>query len=215
MLVGLSLLNIAAQEDEKRPSSSGASPASLSRQLYVHGVTYMLRGLPTDLSANEKLSIWSSIPPDVQQVSPIADGALVVVHPSQRQIETGAKSEKSSALQYIVASFIVQLFVLTQFLLPYIKYCFAILYKYERRHRISERVLATTVRSCEGMMKTGLQVSNAICKMNDGKVGQTLNELSISWISGLTAGVHQGVGDGLSMLAAKESPPEVDGKKKG
>jgi hypothetical protein len=39
--------------------------------------------------------------------------------------------------------------------------------------------------------------------MNDGKVGQALNDLSIWWITGVTAGIHQGVGDGLAIVGAK------------
>lgn len=199
---GLSLLNIAASEDKKNRRSSTSTSISLSRQLYVHGVTYMLRGLPTDLSADERLGIWSSIPPDVQQIAPITNSAVMAAA-SNSQIEASGVNAKPSVLQQAVASFIVQLFVITQFLLPYIKWCFAILYKYERQHRISERVIASSMQTCEGMMKTGLQVTDAISKMNDGKVGQTINEMTVWWVSGVSAGIHQGVGDGLTLLGAK------------
>jgi hypothetical protein len=172
----------------------------------------MLRGLPSDLSADEKLGIWSSIPPDVQQIAPISNSAVVSMPPSC-SAEVNSTPLKPSLLQQAIASLIVQMFVITQFLLPYIKYCFAMLYKYERRYQVSERVLASSVQTCEGMMKTGLQVTNAICKMNDGKVGQALNEMSIWWVSGVTAGIHQGVGDGLTLLGTKHGVRvELDSK---
>jgi hypothetical protein len=164
----------------------------------------MLRGLPLDLSADEKLGIWSSIPPDVQQVAPITNTAIIMP-PSTSGIEPSAATGRNTMLQQAIASLIVQLFVITQFLLPYIKYCFAILYKYERQHRISERVIASGVQTCDSVMRTGLQVTDAICKMNEGKVGQALNAMTVWWVSGVTAGIHQGVGEGLSMLKAKEN----------
>jgi hypothetical protein len=174
----------------------------------------MLRGLPIDLSVDEKMSIWSSIPPDVQQISPITNSA-VVIHPGKQRIGGATNTKNPSLLQQVVASFIVQMFMITQFLIPYIKYCLAIVYKYERRYRISERVIASSVQTCEGMMKTGLQVTDTICRMNDGKVGQALNEMSVWWISGVTAGIHQGVGDGLAMLGAKEdASPDPESKKR-
>lgn len=210
---GLSLLNIAASEDKKASRNSPNTPTSLSRQLYVHGVTYMLRGLPKDLSADERLGIWSSIPPEIQQVAPVTNTA-VVIQQQTGPYQPAGTPPKPSALQQAIAGLIVQLFVITQFLLPYIKYCFAVLYKYERQHRISERVIASSVQTCEGMMKTGLQVTNAICRMNDGKVGQALNEMSVWWVTGVTAGIHQGVGDGLTLLGAKNDAIAVGGESK-
>jgi hypothetical protein len=110
---------------------------------------------------------------------------------------------QASVLQQTVASLIVQIFIVTQFLLPYIKYCFAVLYKYERQHHISERIIASSVQTCEAMMKTGLQITETVSKMNDGKVGQAINEMSVWWVAGVTAGIHQGVGDGLKVLSAR------------
>jgi hypothetical protein len=202
---GLSLLNIAASEDKKAYRHSANLPTSLSRQVYVHGVTYMLRGLPTDLSSDEKLGIWSAIPAEVQQIAPIANTAAKTQSVA-RAGETSAAPVQASRLQQAVASLVVQLFVITQFLLPYIRYYFAVLYGYERRYRVSERVIASSVQGCEGMFKTGLQLTSAISQMNDGKVGQALNEMSVWWVNGVTAGIQQGVGDGLTLLGAREEP---------
>lgn len=196
-------MNIALSEDKKAQRHSANLPTSLSRQVYVHGVTYVLRGLPTDLSSDEKLGIWSSMPAGVQKIAPIANTAIMA-EPMAGAKKTSLLPAQAPMLQQAVASLVVQMFLLMQFLLPYVKYCVTVLYGYERQYRISERVIASSVQSCEGMLRTGLQVTTAISKMNDGKVGQTLNELGMWWVSGVTAGIHQGVGDGLTLLAERE-----------
>lgn len=203
---GLSLLNISAQEDKRRPCSSSSSPTSLSRQLYVHGITYMLRGLPLDMTVDEKMSIWSSIPPDVQQVSPIADAARMVRSSENQAAPTG---DQVSILQQVVASLIVQIFLIAQLLIPYVKYYCDVLYKYERRHHLSERLLASSVQVGEGMMKTSLRVTDAIYQLGDGKVGRSLNELSVWWISGVTAGIQQGIMDGLAIVGVNEGASDA------
>ncbi|KIW07820.1 uncharacterized protein PV09_01739 [Verruconis gallopava] len=202
---GLSLLNIAAQEDKRRPQGNNTdSKTSLSRSLYIHGVTYLLRGLPKNLTVDEKMSVWSSVPPEVQQIAPIASSPEIgQLAQCQSSTET-ARPGSSSILKQVIASMVVQIFIITHFLFPYIKHCLAILYKYERKHKVSERVLACSVHTCESFMKTGLQVTGAIGRMNDGKVGQALNDMSVWWISGVTAGIHQGIGDGLAIVGAKD-----------
>ena len=49
-------------------------------------------------------------------------------------------------------------------------------------------------------MKTGAQITNSICQMNDGKVGQSINEFAVWWVQGVTGGIHQGGGEGLVLL---------------
>ncbi|KAF2840121.1 DEAD-domain-containing protein [Patellaria atrata CBS 101060] len=51
-----------AQESSTFANDTKERLPSLSRQLYIHAVTYLLRGLPTDLSTVEKLSIDACLP---------------------------------------------------------------------------------------------------------------------------------------------------------
>lgn len=123
------------------------------------------------------------------------------------------KAEHPSILHQAVAIAIVQFFILSQFLLPYIRTYFGILYRYERQHKISEKMVASGIHSCEGVMNTGVQITNHIYRMNGGKVGKAVNEAAAWWVKGVTGGIHQGVGDGLVVLGLEAaSIPSASGE---
>lgn len=196
--LGLSLLNLAAQEDSIRPRRRRSR--SLSRQLYVHGLTYLLRGLPTNMSPEEKISVWAAVPRDVLDLSQVHSTSKEAVRAAEQRLAEQNGEEPPSFLHRALATFIVQLFILFQFLVPYINIFVAAAYKYERQHRISERVFASSVNTMDGMVKSMVRLGNSLCQMNDGKVGQALNDLICWWIRGITGGVHCGVQEGLVVL---------------
>jgi hypothetical protein len=191
---GISLLNVAAEEESRRPRRRKSSASTISRQLYVHGLTYLLRGLPTNLTTEEKISIWSAVPADVHELS---SESTAVIRGGEPQDE---HQHSASLLHQALAACVVRMFLVFQFLLPYLKVLFAAAYSYERQHHVSERVLSSSMNTMEGMMKSGAQIGNAICRMNNGKVGQAINDATVYWVTGVTGGIHQGVGEGLVML---------------
>lgn len=171
------------------------------RQLYVHGITYLLRGLPGNLSPEEKMSVSSAIPDDVVAVRAVALPSTDLAR--RDRILPGPIKEAyqdPSILHRILAAVIVQMFLLVHILLPYVKVFMAAAYRYERQHRISERVLSSSVSTMDGVMRRGMEISNSVYRMNEGKVGQALNELMVWWIRGVTGGIHQGVGEGLVII---------------
>ncbi|KAF2432895.1 hypothetical protein EJ08DRAFT_629658 [Tothia fuscella] len=195
---GISLLNIAADEDaqlsSRRRNSASAAQSTLSRQLYIHGLTYLLRGLPTHLTTEEKISIWSSVPSEVHELSKASD----LIRTSEHQMDDSV--DQPSILHQILAACVVRIFLTCQILLPYLKVFLRAVFSYERQHRVSERVLSSSMTTVEGMMKNGAQMGDTICRMNDGKVGQAINDAMVYWVKGVTGGIHEGVAEGLVIL---------------
>ena len=56
-------------------------------------------------------------------------------------------------------------------------------------------------------MKSSVQLGNTVCRMNNGKVGQSINEFTVWWVKGVTGGIHQGVGEGLVILGVDKQQP--------
>lgn len=164
-------------------------------------MTYLLRGLPGNLSPEEKMSVSSAIPDDVVAVRAVALPSTDLAR--RDRILPGPIKEAyqdPSILHRILAAVIVQMFLLVHILLPYVKVFMAAAYRYERQHRISERVLSSSISTMDGVMRRGMEISNSVYRMNEGKVGQALNELMVWWIRGVTGGIHQGVGEGLVII---------------
>ncbi|TLD24519.1 hypothetical protein E2P81_ATG11855 [Venturia nashicola] len=208
---GLSLLNLAAQEESIRSTRRrNSSSLTLSRQLYVHGLTYLLRGLPTNMTPEEKISLWAAVPQDVLDLARVNNQSKEVVRAAEKRLAEQNGEEPPSFLHRALATFIVQMFILFQFLIPYVNMFAAAVYKYERQNRISERVFASSVNTMDGVMKSTVRLGNSVCQMNDGKVGQALNDLVCWWIRGITGGVHSGVQEGLIVLGI-ERPYRQEG----
>jgi hypothetical protein len=197
---GINLLSLAAEE-----SSTISQDPRFVRQLYLHAVTYLLRALPTDLTTEEQLSVRSALPPGI--VEPLR----LETHPAYTSKSNfSGSSNPPSVLHRALASTIVQLFILFQFLLPYLKYLLRAAYQYDRTHKISERVLSGSIETVDTLGKTGLGISAAVLGMGDGKVGQMMADLA-SWIvEGVTGGIHEGVGEGMAIIGAtRRQAPEV------
>jgi hypothetical protein len=208
---GISLLNLAAQEDSGRPRSRRNSGPSLSRQLYIHGLTYLLRGLPSNLSPEEKFGVYSALPADVLELS--ADmSSTDIIRVGDTRLANQQEPEPS-LLHRALAALVVRLFIIFQFFLPYIKVFFAAAYRYERQHRISERVFSSSIDTVERVMKSSMEFGNAVCQINDGKVGQAINDATVWWVRGVTGGLHQGVGEGLVILGVDSAGKQKGGKR--
>jgi hypothetical protein len=187
---GLSLLSLCFNESSQLTSSltsrsSSAASASFARQLYVHAVSYLLRGLPTDLTPEESVAVRSSLPEGV--VGPLR---LEVVGGEGGLFSDTRKQQPPSVLHRTIASTVVQVFLLVQFLLPYLKVLLQGAYDFERKNHISEKVLATSVNTVDGLGKfgvnSGLLLGVAQC---------------VAWVTeGVSGGIQDGLGEGMKRV---------------
>ena len=190
----MSLLSLSAQESSASVGDSRRGIPTLTRQLYVHGITYGLQGLPAKLSNEEKMGIWSALPDDIVELASLETAKRQTIRdegPSSNNV-----FEKPSVIHRLLADFIVQVFLLLKFLMPHLRYLVATLYGFERQHRISERVFASGLNTMDGV----LRASSSVGRMSDGKVGQVMGNVMVWWIRGITGGIQEGVGEGLAVI---------------
>lgn len=201
-LAGLSLLSLAVEESSMISEDAQFGNPGFARQLYLHALTYLLRALPTDLTTEEQLSVRSALPAGV-------------VEPLQFEVNAGYNSRnlsgdadhQPSLLHRTLASTIVQLFILFQIILPYLKYLLSAAYQYEREHKISEKVLSQSIDTVDTIGKRSLSITGAIYGMGDGRVGQVITNAASWFVEGVTGGIHEGVGEGMVIMGAKKPSP--------
>ncbi|TGO50800.1 hypothetical protein BOTNAR_0379g00120 [Botryotinia narcissicola] len=193
---GYNLLALSFEESSVISQNTQFSNTSLARQLYVHAFTYLLRALPSDLSTEEKISLQSAIPTEIVE-------SLQEESYTSENSQDSNTGEPPSLLQRSIAAIIIQLFILFQFILPYLKQVLSSVYQYDRTHKISEKVLSKGIITVDTIGKLSLAVIGAVYGMSDGKVGQALTDAAAWIVEGVTGGVHEGVSEGLIMLGAR------------
>lgn len=149
------------------------------------------------------MSIESSLPPHMVKVihADVSNGQLVY-QGSRHVAEPHRPPPEPSWLHRLLASSIIQFFLLLHLLLPYVKLFIGHAYQYERQHRISERLVSSSINTVDELGRRSIRFTNAIFQMNDGKVGQAINDLTLWWLRGVTGGIHEGVSEGFLLLGA-------------
>ncbi|KAF2020837.1 hypothetical protein BU24DRAFT_416510 [Aaosphaeria arxii CBS 175.79] len=197
---GINLTTQAYQESSIRARRPSEGSVTLTRQLYLHGITYLLRGLPENLTPDESLGIIAAIPPSLMDLnSDLNDHAMISI-PEKKEDPSVEDSGPPSLLHRLTAIAVFQTFVLLQLLLPYVKLFLGHAYRFERKHQITQRVMSKSITTVDELSRRGLQLSHTVCQMNDGKVGQAINDLTLWWVRGLTGGLQQGITDGVVMI---------------
>jgi len=199
---GVSMITQAHQHSSDLFKEDDPAVPSLIRSLYIHGVTWLLRGLPSDLTPDETLSLRAALP---QPLSPASanDHALVARGPTGVAMREGPAPEPT-VLQRATASIVFHLVMLVHFLLPYVRLLLGHAFEYERKNRITRRVLNSSVSTVDEISRRSVRVLQAICQMNDGKVGEALNRAVVYGASGITGGVQQGLEDALRSEAFRK-----------
>jgi hypothetical protein len=218
-ILGSNLLNQAFEESSAMATISDSKAPLFCRDLFIHALTYLLRALPDDLNQTELLSIQTSLPtPIVDSIeASVVQKDIVPYHGPGEVEEREPSSPPPSIIHRAVAAVIIQFFLLVQFILPYVKVFIASVYRYERQHRISERVFSMSIDTIDGIGKRSLMIADRVCAMNDGKVGQAINNFTIWWITSVTGGIHQGIKQGVIVLredARRGNPVDERGRAK-
>lgn len=203
---GITLMSQAYREASSPIQDADETSTTLTRQLYLHGLTYLLRGLPAELSAEEISSLQAALPRDLSYLSISAQSQALMPVSQRTSLSQDGLPEEPTMLHRITATCVFQIFVLVQFLLPYMKIFLAQAYQFERKHQITRRLVNTGVTTVDELGRGGIKLSQMVCRMNDGKVGQAIEEMTILCVKSVTGGVQQGIEDGLStMKSAPES----------
>ena len=155
---------------------------ALSRQQYVHALAYLLHGLPQDLTEHEATTLRNALPSMLQQS----------LEQDRQGTRTGQRSNRSLPHRAL-ASAIVQLFLLLQIFLPYLRLALKAACDYERTHHIAERALATSISAIDGLGKMGVEILRSILKSGNGRGIQVVAALSVWWMKEISNGIQEGV----------------------
>jgi hypothetical protein len=196
---GVSLSMQAHSESHILARNYDETSASLTRQLYIHGLAYMLRGLPVDLTSEETVSLQAAIPESlvhIQDVPCTHTEATPTQKPNAQRFPYHA-----SLLHRITAVLVFQAFVLIRFLVPYITVFVAHAYQFEKEHKVTQRLVNNGILTAEFLRCKTLHLSRTVCQLNDGKIGRALFDLTLRCVEGLTGGLQQGIEEGFEIMA--------------
>ncbi|KAI0159718.1 hypothetical protein GGR57DRAFT_435568 [Xylariaceae sp. FL1272] len=159
-----------------------------SRRAYIDGVAYMLMALPPDLSETESGIIRDALPPTVSvPVEPRGDQKTIgwLPSPSGRTV-----------LQRCVANIVTVLVVLIHGLASSLTTIAKFGTECEKKYNLSQQLL----KMATGIGKSAIALGTKLCEVGDGSVGRWMAAMTSSTIEGVTAGIQDGVGQGLYLL---------------
>lgn len=169
---------------------------------------YLLDALPSDLSSEESAMLQHRLPESVK--------SSIMIPPQPRLARRQGPMDSKplpparSYLHRLLASSIVQIFLIVRFLLPYIKVFLRQVYEYERSHRITERIVTSTLDAADGLGKSGINIGTAVCQFNESRVGAAVGNWAAWWAEGIAGGIYEGVGDGMIHLGLLKPGLDID-----
>jgi hypothetical protein len=110
------------------------------------------------------------------------------------------RKDQPSYLHCILVSTIVQCFFIIQFLVPYAKLFLEKVYRYERSHRIIERVATATLDAADSLGKGSVNLGSAVMGFIMRRVGAAVSGFALWWFEGMAGGIYEGVRRGMVIL---------------
>jgi hypothetical protein len=68
-------------------------------------------------------------------------------------------------------------------------------YRLEKEHEITRRVVDTGIITANALGQRGVQLVQAVCRTQDGKVGEAINATVVRYAQGVAGGIRQGIED--------------------
>lgn len=177
------------------------SDARLVRSLFIDGVGYLLEALPSDLTNGEARLIHDRLP-DAIKANPNE-------FPGSSSQNNPVNPNTPSYLHRLIATLIVYGFIFAQLILPYAKVLLNSIYTYERRYRVTERVLAVALETADGVGKGAGNIGSTLTTLSEGRIFTGISSLTAWTIESVAGGVYDGVNEGLVVLSATHPAAKV------
>ncbi|RBA17245.1 hypothetical protein FPRO05_01969 [Fusarium proliferatum] len=190
---GTNLVNISIDGGK---AAVAEEDVAFERKAFVDGVTYLLKALPQELDEGELRRIQCALPEQVN----LSDMALARAESDSQRV---GPSQPRSIIHRGVQMTVVNLIFFLSFLMPYLLLLVRCAARLERKYKISEKVVGHGVDLVNSIGKQSASLTEAIGQMNDGKVAQALLEVFVWTVDGVTQGISDGLGEGLSMVGSK------------
>lgn len=182
----------------------------LARFLYINALVYLLDALPLDLTTEESAMLQERVPQSIKSSLRTCPGSHRARLERSEPSPPSLNSPTKSYLHRLLATTIVQFFILARFLFPYFKLLLRQLYQYERSHRITERIVTTTLGTADRLSKGSVNIGSVVLNFNEGKVGAALSNLAAWWVEGVAGGIYEGVSEGIVQLGFIGRDLELD-----
>ncbi|KAK5133598.1 hypothetical protein LTR08_007546 [Meristemomyces frigidus] len=201
---GHTLLSLSTQE-----ADAPSHHPQFSRKLYIDSIEYLLHGLPTEMTAQEEASLRCALPSSLLTAPSTEDQLAVQRTRDIERFDQPAPAPDPSVLHRAVAQVTLYAILLVYMILPYVQLLLQRMYQYDRKHKVSDRLLAQGALTADMLGKQTLLLANNLCAMNDGKVGEAVRGAGVWWVQGVSGGVYDGLGEGMQVLGLR---PAMNGQ---
>ncbi|EME82920.1 uncharacterized protein MYCFIDRAFT_211198 [Pseudocercospora fijiensis CIRAD86] len=201
-VAGFQILRLAEAE-----AAMSSENTNLVRSQYINGTACILKGLPTELSPAETLILREAIA-DFLAEEQSRDRRMVLRADPVLPTRRSAALQQQSVLHRAVAFATLHVFLIASFILPYMQMLLRQAYQFDRKHKISDRVLANSFVAADKMGRSTMTIAGQICAMDDGRVGELMKVAGMYVVQGFGGGIYDGIGESLSAfgIRAEERP---------
>lgn len=195
--IGANLVNISVDGGK---AAVAEEDVAFERKAFVDGLTYLLKALPRDLDEGELKRIQSALPDNVKEQE------LNLIRAERDPDRTTNRTNRPrSIIHRGVQMTVVNMIFFLSFLMPYLLLLVRYVARVERKYKISETLIGHGVDLANSIGKQSASLTEAVSQMNEGKVAQALLEVFVWTIDGVTQGISDGLGEGLSMVGSKQT----------
>lgn len=175
----------------------------LNRRLYIDGISYILRGLPEDLTTEEALVLRAAAPPALlpPPAAPAQSDTSLQHQPKQQPSQP---TELPTLLHRTTSTLTFYTLLLITFALPYLQTLFATLYALDARHRFSARFLTQTTLLLRLLAAQVLAVAAMAWGANDGALRHACRDFGVWVLRDVCGGMDEGVGRAVVGLRLEE-----------
>lgn len=218
-LHGLALLNLSMKD----PSTANDP---LNRRLYIDGISYILRGLPSDLSEEETIVLREAIPqsvhppPQPQPANQLTTTTATTPNPStpnhqtQRPYPTHPSQTQQTLLHRTTSALTFYTLLLLTLLLPHLRALLTTLHSLDARHKLSARFFAQASLLLRLFAAQALALVAMAWDANDGAVRHACRDFGVWVLRDVCGGLDEGVGRavGVLRLEGREGEERENGK---
>nr|POF15391.1 hypothetical protein CFP56_42280 [Quercus suber] len=179
----------------------------LGQQLYVDGMKYCLQGLPEDLTPAQLANLRCAMP---DGIFPDGSKHLVRVDPDRQGTET-IVTRPESLVHFVTAKSMTWACLILAFVLPFLQLVFLAGYRFERRHRLSDRMLAKGYTTAETLSRVSINCVNQMLTMDDGKFKALVVAAVIYCMREASDGMYAGLSEGLQRAGVSVDGERRDG----
>lgn len=200
---GLAALQISLRQSMIRSGSLSTSPecaaSSPARAMYVHALTYLLRGLPSDLTPDERRSLSASLPDVLKHES--CSGALPDACLKGQQLPTrdGRPSLLHRAAYIVTLGTIALLTFLEPLLVRLYSFCIVYAQYYDVRQRVCSMCIAAAaliLAQCQAVGRKRISLYEQVMDAKASPKGNAIEHNLWLAVCSISGGVHQALEEG-------------------